>query len=775
MTIGQNLLKSENRIKQAAAKSLGSVVTGLNKTLANWGKSTGLVKAIGQIGTLAGHSKTFAALGQLPKALETLGRFASLGMKVLPVVSSLITAYKIESIINNGREVNRKLDILTRESFSRDQAITRRLIALERGVNKPAIDYQKIASSTSSALQQAGLAKSNDVSSIKADIQRLGAQNYGPQFQSLNSNVSSIKADIQRLGAQNYGPQFQSLNSNVSSIKADIQRLGAPNYGPQLQTLTSGIQSLATGISALQAKGVDYAQINSIVTRAVDGKQFNFDYSRVGSEAAQAFRLPSDLARKSDIPSDLARKSDIQAIPAPKIDLSQVLNKIPSDIARKTDVDAIPSKIPIPTVNLNPVLTQLSVIGTRLTNLDSRVGQVNLSPLQSQLNSLQSAISGNINAGTNIVTNAVTNMGNTLQNFVTNNNTTIVNQISRGIDLNPASIIDPLKQHINTQVAQPLSKTMEVLNVNDLARGVSMSAEAVIKAAGMQQYGQGTSTATNLIGLTAMIASPIFMRAGFHQLGNQFPADMRNPQGAKVTPTTALSMSQWQFNQMTNLVGMPTKMMVKEASGSISQRSFQNQSDAIENIHAQNLGMEQDLSAIEKYLFKIMQQVEIVTNIVFQNKHDIDVIIDELGPKTKQKIVSKPSPVTHGKNDAGASFFDRLMGMANNFTVVREWNDEIDAKQLAQKTNMEAQIAALTNKWEFDKTSPKLPIVDRPDTQKPKKQNDEEWRRYVHTSENPDTARQTPGLAVPEIKEFKLGTVKEVPKPETNPEKLLGS
>lgn len=266
------------------------------------------------------------------------------------------------------------------------------------------------------------------------------------------------------------------------------------------------------------------------------------------------------------------------------------------------------------------------------------------------------------------------------------------------------------------------------------------------------------------------------MLSGHHQLGKtEFPTDIMNPTGAKVKPTTALGFNHWAFNQLANLIGLPTKQVVTGANGTTTAQSFKNQSDAIENIHAQNLGMEQDLSAIEKYLFKIMQALEIITNIVFQNKHDIDVIIDELGPKTKQKIVKKPSPFTHGKDAKGESFFDRLMSMADNFTVVREWNDEIDAKQLAQKTNMEAQIAALTNKWEFDKTNPKLPIVDRPKNQSPKQQNDDEWRRYVNTSENPDQMRQAPGLPIPEIKEIKLGTTKEVPKPETNPEKLLGS
>ncbi len=313
---------------------------------------------------------------------------------------------------------------------------------------------------------------------------------------------------------------------------------------------------------------------------------------------------------------------------------------------------------------------------------------------------------------------------------------------------------------------------MKVLNVNDLEKGLSISGETLIKQSGFQQFGTaGTSTVTNLLGLTAAIAAPIFMRAGFHQLGTEFPKDMRTPQGEKVKPTTALGMSQWQFNQMTNLVGMPTKHMVTNASGGTTQQSFQNQSHAVEEIHAQMLGVEQDVSAIDKYCFTILSNQEMMIQMILQNKYDIDVLIDESGTKTKQKIVNRPGLTTHS---TGESFFDKMMNFAMNKMVVREWSGDIDAKQLALKTNMEAQIAVLSNKFEFDKTNPTLPIVDRP-KQNPKTVQDEEWKRYVNTSENSGSVRQSSGMPVPEIKEIKYGSDREIAKPTKDPSKLLGS
>jgi hypothetical protein len=287
--------------------------------------------------------------------------------------------------------------------------------------------------------------------------------------------------------------------------------------------------------------------------------------------------------------------------------------------------------------------------------------------------------------------------------------------------------------------------------------------------------GAGIVTAKSLPMEMNAWASLNHMLAGHHQLGrSDFPTDMMKPDGAKKKIGTALGFNHWMMDQLSNMIGLPSKQSVTGSNGIKTEQSFKNQSDAIENVHAQNLGMEQDLEVIEKYLFKITQALEMITQVVMQNKYDIDVLIDESGCKTKQKIVDRPGVFTNGKDSKNESFFERMFEKFTNKMVVREWNDEIDAKQLARKTNMEAQVAAMSNKFEFDKTNPVLPIVDRP-KQNPKTQQDDEWQRYVNTSENPGTIRQSPGLPVPEIKEIKLGTDKEVAKPTKDPDKLLGS
>ncbi len=722
--IGQSLLKSENKLKQAIAKSLGSVVTSLNKSLANWGKSSGLIKAAQQIpkisSELAKSSKTLSALKDLPKAMGTLVRFATLFGKVAPIISSFVDLKWKNDVTNELRNIERKIRLDASVSDRQFNTIMNAIRKLESG--KGGTELGTIARNTSDVL--------SEIKAVNAAV-RQGS-----------SKSDAIQASINRVGAQNYGPQLQSIQSTLNTVSAQTRQ------GPQQKDYSSQLAAISSALGTLNAR----PQTPSTP----------IDYSKVQQSVQQA--LSTFKPAEVKIPSDLARKSDL------------------ADLAKKSDVAAIPDKVKQPDLsqNFSQILNAVTTVNGSIVRLGADISRntVNLQPLQQQLTSLSGQIAslpGTVaNNVSNNIRSTVTNLGNTItnsvSNIITNNNQTIVNNIGKGLD--PLSIINPIKSHINTEVAAPLKTTMKVLNVNDLEKGLSISGETLIKQSGFQQFGStGSSTVTNLLGLTAAIAAPIFMRAGFHQLGTEFPKDMRNPQGEKTTPTTALGMSQWQFNQVTNLVGMPTKHLVKDASGGTTQKSFQNQSHAVEEIHAQNLGIEQDVSAIEKYCFYLLQNQEMMIQMILQNKYDIDVLIDESGAKTKQKIIQRPGIVSHTKD---SSFFDNLMTSAMNHMVVREWQGDIDAKQLALKTNMEAQIAALSNKFEFDKTNPTLPIVDR-QKQNPRADQDEEWKRYVNTSENPGSVRQSPGMPIPEIKEIKYGSDREVAKPTKDPSKLLGS
>jgi hypothetical protein len=723
--LGRTLERSTNKALQPIGKALSQLSNSFNRTLNNWGKTSGITKAIASLGTMgrtiSQNSKALQSLSGLSKSFSTLLAFAKLGLKMLPILGAVFDLKWKNETRQYLIEIKRQQDLNAKIADKQFTILGNKIKALE---SKNTVDYAKIGSEVRANIPQ-NLAKTNDLAGI--------SQGVG----SIARSIASLK--IPAATVVDYSRIQNGVTSAVNAAKTPTQ-----TQNP-----------------------IDYTKIAASVTQALAAANLSPGTISDSVVAKTKSVTPAELAQileRNNTAQSLAQAAAI------KQGLAGVKVEIPPDLARKADVDAIPSKIPKQTIDFSPVLSRLTTIDNTLVNLGQKFKPVDINPLQDKLNQLQNGISQLPGQVTNNLSNFSNSIVSNLSNFITNNNTTIVNKMAPA--LNPDAIINPIKTHINTQVAQPLATTMEVLNVNDLKKGVTMSAEAVIKASGFQQYGQsGTGTATNLIGLTAMIAAPIFFRAGFHQLGTTFPADMRKPDGAKVTPTTALSTSQWQFNQITNLVGMSTPHVVKDASGGTSIKTFQNQAHIVEEIHAQNLGLEQDVSAIEKYCFYLLQNQEMMIQLIMQNKYDIDVLVDESGAKTKQKIIQRPGLVTHTKD---SSFFDKLMTSARNHMVVREWNDEIDSKQLARKTNMEAQVAAMSNKFEFDKTDPKLPIVDRT-KQNPKAQQDDEWQRYVNTSKNPGTVRQSTGLPIPEIKEIKLGNDKEVPKPTKDPDKLLGS
>ena len=703
--------------------------------------------------------------------MGTLVKFVTLIGKAAPLISSFVDLYWKNDVTNKLKSLEREARLQDTAMQRNHAAIFTKLRQIETQLKPVTIDYTKISSAVKSAVPS-DLARKSDVNTINTAIGRI---NYTPQLTAITQSLAALR----NLGQSQTIDYSRIQNGVTAAVNANKPATSPPQSTIDYAKVTAALTS-ALGTANLSPSSIS----DSVIAKSKEPTAI--DYQKVTAAAAAALTAanlsPNSISdsvtakTKSVTPAELAQileknntTQSLAQAAAIKQGLSSVKVDIPADVARKSDVEAIPSKIPKSTFDFSPVLNRLNTIDSSIAVVNQKVSPLDIGPIQSQLNQLQNGLTQQQNNITNQFSNVGDSITSNIRNFVTNNNQTIINQMAAPLD--PNAIITPLKSHINTEVATPLKTTMEVLNVNDLKRGVNMKAEDAIKASGMAQYGQGSATATNLIGLATMIAAPLFMRAGFHQLGTEFPADMRNPTGAKVTPTTALSTSHWQFNQVSNLVGIPATQMVTGKTGVVTALSFKNQSDAIENIHAQNLGMEQDISAIEKYCFKIVQNQEAMTNIVLQNKHDIDVLIDESGAKTGQKIVFRPGVLSHG---TGESFFDKLMNIASSATVVREWKGDIDAKQLALKTNMEAQISAMSNKFDFDKTDPKLPIIDRP-KQNPKTKDDEAWKRYVNTVENPGTLRQSVGLPIPEIKEIKLGTAREIPKPTTDPDKLLGS
>lgn len=261
------------------------------------------------------------------------------------------------------------------------------------------------------------------------------------------------------------------------------------------------------------------------------------------------------------------------------------------------------------------------------------------------------------------------------------------------------------------------------------------------------------------------------MFSGHHMLGKtSFPADVTKPSGELFTPKNLIkpgnmmSHAHWQFNQILNVIGIPSNQAVLNAEGLKTSSSFRNQADAVEQINAQAVEIKQDLSGIEEYLLKIAQQNEQNTQMIFQLTKDVECLMKDAGFRTKQVPMRRPSVFSHGKatqpGTENAFNWAKTFGLSNPWSVVRVWDDKIDARQLANKTHMEAQKSAISTFYPISKSGTYIPTLR---TKAQKSAEEDNWRKWVKTTEAPGPIRQDGFTPVPDIDVIQGGVSKEVP------------
>jgi hypothetical protein len=355
---------------------------------------------------------------------------------------------------------------------------------------------------------------------------------------------------------------------------------------------------------------------------------------------------------------------------------------------------------------------------------------------------------------------------NVVNAHTTNNAQSVINNVQNikvsapaapGVDLSP----------INNQ----LKDISKAIGVDQLKSAAPVDAEKLIKQAGNQQFAGGAvQGATTLAGLMAAFAAPQFFRSGSHRMGGTFDQSLMNPKAGKVQIDDAMGFHAWQFKQIDERLGMPTEMQVISQTGAIQKQQFRSVQDSVEEINGVIVSSAQDLEIIERYLFSLTQDTQKLMQICLQNRADIDVIIDDLGCKTKEVRKSHP---THIKLTAPgqASSLSSLFQNSEVHYVAREWADSADKNQKLERMSYDTQIAAMSNKFELGRTNVELPLDKSHATGKP--QNDELWRTYVSTLEEPPEGYVSKGNPIPDIKEIKNGNPVNVPRP-TNPLKKLG-
>jgi hypothetical protein len=243
-----------------------------------------------------------------------------------------------------------------------------------------------------------------------------------------------------------------------------------------------------------------------------------------------------------------------------------------------------------------------------------------------------------------------------------------------------------------------------------------------------------------------------------------------NPQKGKTKITDTLGFHQWSFNQLEERMGMPSTHTIVTPGGQTQSKTFQSLEDALEENNANTIVALQDLEVVERYLFALTQDVQKLMQIVLQTREDVDVLIDDAGCKTKEVKRSHPTHINLTTGPEGRSLTG-IFRQGQVHYVARQWDDTADKNQKMERLSYDTQIAAMSNKFEFDKTNVELPLDKSRATDKPR--NDELWRTYVSTMEAPPEGYVTPGNPIPKIQEIKSGNPKDVPKP-TDPLKKLG-
>jgi hypothetical protein len=346
------------------------------------------------------------------------------------------------------------------------------------------------------------------------------------------------------------------------------------------------------------------------------------------------------------------------------------------------------------------------------------------------------------------------------------------------VTVNPTPVtVNPTPVTVNAPPADlapieaKLKDISNAIGVESLKKGTPVNAEALIKQAGTQQFSGGAvQGATTLAGLMAAFAAPQFFRSGSHRLGGTFDKSVMDPKSGKVKIDDAMGFQQWQFNQMDERMGMPTKMQLKDASGRIQPHTYRSIQDTVEEVSVTTVSALQDIEVVERYIVGLTQDVQKLMQICLQTREDVDVLIDDSGCKTKEVKRTHPTHIKLTAPGIESSLANIFQGGEVHY-VARQWDDTADKNQKLERMSYDTQIAAMSNKFELDKTNVELPLDKSRATDKPR--NDEVWRTFVSTVEAPPEGYVTPGNPRPDIKEIKNGNPSNVPLP-TDPLKKLG-
>lgn len=330
-------------------------------------------------------------------------------------------------------------------------------------------------------------------------------------------------------------------------------------------------------------------------------------------------------------------------------------------------------------------------------------------------------------------------------------------------------MVEFVQEHF-AQMAK-LSQVLAVPTLTSAAGYIHVPNAQLTATAVLNQNGTLPTIAKTLPDLMQQLAAVAYARQGLHRLGGQFDKSVMVPQLGKVQINDALTFQQWQFSQIDERLGLPIPHTITNTDGQIQTKQFANIQDALEEVNATSAVALQDLEVIERYQFSNAQDIQKLMQIALQIRADVDVLIDDSGAKTREEKRSHPTHLNLRSPDQDGSL-NSLFSNGNVHYVARVWDDTADKNQKMERISYDTQIAAMSNKFDFPKQgNPELPL----DKSRARAiaDNEDIWRVYVNTVEEPPEGYISKGNPIPDIKEIKNGNPVNVPKP-TNPNQKLG-
>jgi hypothetical protein len=704
---------------EEAAKIITPVVKELEKPIASMGSA--LSKDFARAGSeIAAASRGAGEAAKFAKeALPLLKTMGKIAVNAVPIIDGFADYMQFE-------ELNAKLDILIRRQ-----------------------EYQ------TDALSTLGI-------SAKTIISKLEKLQNGGSSSDNKELLSSIRSELNGL-ATKLAPSSPAASA-ASIAQEVVSRLPANN--------PAGAEAIAQAVAAKLPKGASAESIaQAVAAKLPDGAKVS-----TAAEIATAVKAkldPSFQAIDKKLPDNGIYRVDQAGIATAvkaKLDpsLQTIDKKLPDNGLFPVDKAGIANTVK---ATLDPKLTSIEGKLTQPTNSNQ------LQPIQQQIAGLGQQITNLTQQTTNIFNNSTSNSFSVQQRAYLNDQFGALAQINRGTAASLSAQLQAIPGQVNVpkvDLAPVLAAVGEVgaaVGAPQLKKGIPVSPNSDFVKLGQQlNNGSGSATISNIPQMMMALAAVPYVRQGLHRLGGDYDRSLMNPALGKTKITDSLGFQKWSFDQIDERLGMPTPHTIKGLDGQLQKKTFRSVQDTIEETNSSTVVALQDLEVVERYNFAIAQDIQKLMQIVLQTREDVDLLIDDAGCKFRETKRSHPTHLNLKSPDKQGSL-ESLFQQGTVHYVARVWDDSADKNQKMEKIAYDTQIAAMSNKFEWSKTNPVLPL-DKSRTNS-KKQGDEVWRTFVSTVTAPPEGYVSKGNPIPEIKAIENGSTKAIPKP-TIPTKKLG-